>query len=109
MGWSPARGYEPRREVSLPLRLSYEARCRYPTWMRMEISLPSGCSSGYFQVKRDVWARHGSGRKWSQVGAYWRVGSQRDEIVAFWCLEPAGEADPGAFPGRMTVAPPLWR
>jgi hypothetical protein len=32
--------------------------------------------------------------------------SQRDEIVAFWCPEPAGEADPGAFPGRMTVAPP---
>ena len=31
--------------------------------------------------------------------------SQRDEIVAFWCPAPAGEADPGAFPGRMTVAP----
>jgi len=35
--------------------------------------------------------------------------SQRDEIVAFWCPEPDYEADPGAFPARMTVAPPLWR
>ena len=25
----------------------------------------------------------------------------------FGAAEPAGEADPGAFPGRMTVAPPL--
>src|SRR5215467_11429179 len=33
--------------------------------------------------------------------------SQRDEIVAFWCREPDYEADPGAFSGRMTVAPPL--
>src|SRR5215469_11753490 len=33
--------------------------------------------------------------------------SQRDEIVALWCREPDYEADPGAFPGRMTVAPPL--
>src|SRR5262245_26223753 len=33
--------------------------------------------------------------------------SQRDEIGRFWCPEPVFEADPGAFPGRMTVAPPL--
>src|SRR6516164_5077324 len=33
--------------------------------------------------------------------------SQRDEIVAYWCHQPDCEADPGAFPGRMTVAPPL--
>jgi len=24
--------------------------------------------------------------------------SQRDEIVAYWCHKPEGEADPGAFP-----------
>src|SRR5215470_17482550 len=32
--------------------------------------------------------------------------SQRDEIEAYWCPQPDWEADPGAFPGRMTVAPP---
>jgi hypothetical protein len=32
----------------------YEARCRYPTRMRMEIILASSCSSGYFQVKPDA-------------------------------------------------------
>ena len=26
------------------------------------------------------------------------LGSQRDEIVAFWCIKPDYEADPGAFP-----------
>src|SRR5260221_12736998 len=34
-------------------------------------------------------------------------GSRRDEFVAFWCRAPDYEADPGGFPGRMTVAPPL--
>src|SRR5262245_60077068 len=32
--------------------------------------------------------------------------SQRDESEAYWCPQPDWEADPGAFPGRMTVAPP---
>src|SRR5260221_14584608 len=42
-----------------------------------------------------------NGAKLGHTGGW----SQRDEIVAFWCPAPAGEADPGAFPGRMTVAP----
>ena len=42
----------------------------------------------------------------AEAEAYWRR-SQRDEIVAYWCRQPDWEADPGAFPARMTVAPPL--
>ena len=46
--------------------------------------------------------------KMSGDGEQSRRGSQRDEIVVEWRMEPDFEADPGAFPGRMTVAP-RWR
>jgi hypothetical protein len=47
----------------------------------------------YLQAKRDVYAD----READENVAYW-PGGQRDEIVAFWCSKPEGEADPGAFP-----------
>jgi hypothetical protein len=55
--------------------MSLEARCLAQTWKRMKME------SG---------------------GGHAGVGSQQDEIVAYWRHQPDLAADPGAFPGRMS-------